>query len=126
VADSYWTIKLNNYRNVALYEDKINRRETVTRKETMNMNRNHITELDEDYIFSKSFDHPLDEILKALLANVQKDKLCKNKVPVLEINDGGNRYMIIPTKRLKAITTRRSNQARKNVEVQLLKIAKRG
>lgn len=79
--------------------------------------------LDDDYIFSKRFEHPLDDVLKVLLKNVQQDKLCKNKVPMLEIGDHGNEiYYLIPRKQLRSFITKQSNKERDLTEKKLLKM----
>ena len=90
------------------------------------MNIPDLIEEKDDLIFSKMFSHPLDDTLKALLADVQRDRRCKNKVPVLEIADGRECFLIVPRRRLRAILTKLEKQERKQGEKQLLRLAKRG
>lgn len=80
-------------------------------------------DLDDDFIFSKRFEHPLDEVLKILLKNVQSDPRCRNKVPILEIGDHGNDiYYLIPRKQLRSIITKSGNLERTLTEKKLLKM----
>lgn len=78
-----------------------------------------------DLLFVKTFTHPLDGTLKALLADVQRDSRCKNKVPVLEIEDGRERYLIVPRRRLRAVSTKAENAATKQAEKSLVMLVKR-
>lgn len=78
-----------------------------------------------DLLFVKTFTHPLDGTLKALLADVQRDSRCKNKVPVLEIEDGRERYLIVPRRRLRDLSTKAENAAIKQAEKGLVRLVKR-
>lgn len=60
---------------------------------------------DSEYFHTVRIDGPLSENLKAALAEVQKMKECKNRVPVVEIDDAGY-FLLIPRQRLATIAKR--------------------
>jgi hypothetical protein len=91
----------------------------------MKKTNDRTTETD-DLLFVKTFTHPLDDTLKVLLADVQRDSRCRNKVPVLEIEDGRERYLIVPRRRLRAVSTKADNAAAKQVEKGLVRLVKCG
>jgi hypothetical protein len=91
----------------------------------MKKTNDRTTETD-DLLFVKTFTHPLDDTLKVLLADVQRDSRCRNKVPVLEIEDGRERYLIVPRRRLRAVSTKADNAASKQVEKGLVRLVKCG
>lgn len=81
----------------------------------------------DDLLFVKTFEHPLDATVKALLADVQRDHRCRNKCPVLEIKDsGGDCYLVVPRRRLRAIATRAEKAEAERFERKLLRIANKG
>lgn len=91
----------------------------------MKKTNDRTTETD-DLLFVKTFTHSLDDTLKVLLADVQRDSRCRNKVPVLEIEDGRERYLIVPRRRLRAVSTKADNAAAKQVEKGLVRLVKCG
>lgn len=58
---------------------------------------------DSDFFFTEQIAGPLPEQLKTALQSVQKAKACKHKVPVVEIEDNGRYYLLIPRQRLTTI-----------------------
>lgn len=59
-----------------------------------------------EHFHSGRIEGPLPEKFKEALQSVQKAKECKNKVPLVEINEGGRYYLLIPRQRLAAIAGR--------------------
>lgn len=59
-----------------------------------------------EHFYTKRIEGPLPENLKTALQSVQKAKECKHKVPVVEVEENGRYYLLIPRQRLHAIAVR--------------------
>ncbi len=62
-----------------------------------------------EHFHSVRIEEPLPENIKTALAEIQKIRECKNKVPVAEIEDSGRYYLLIPRQRLHCVATRYQN-----------------
>ena len=59
-----------------------------------------------EYFYTERIEAPLPEFLKSALQTVQKAKACKHKVPVVEVEENGRYFLLIPRQRLHAIAAR--------------------
>lgn len=61
---------------------------------------------DSEFFHTERIEGPLSENLKTALQAVQKAKACKHKVPVVEIEEDGRYFLLIPRQRLTAVASR--------------------
>lgn len=74
---------------------------------------------------TERIDTTLPEEFKAALQEIQKQKTCKHKVPVLEINDNGRYFLIMPRQRLHAIATRYAKRIEQEEKKMLFRLIRR-